>query len=280
PRGRGDRGAGEVLQGPGRARYRDPRRVGPRPGGSAHQDRWRGERPQRPEVHHPGAGHPGLRAHPDGHRSPAGAHGPGELRAQALQQAGARVAATIPGGCGRRGAADCEPRGGHRPERDPRAQPLTGNVKGPATSFGRGSFSSIMGPRGAPPLPQVSGTGDIAPRKSALPSATVDISVKPSTATRSSLMHNNPTDGYSFGPSVGPNLGGLTEAFNQLRKRAMTILILRGVLGVLLGIFLLLAPAIAGASLATLASVFIAIWLIAEGIGTATLAWQERKVED
>src|SRR5699024_823366 len=45
-------------------------------------------------------------------------------------------------------------------------------------------------------------------------------------------------------------------------------------------IFLLLAPAIAGASLATLASVFIAIWLIAEGIGTATLAWQERKVED
>src|SRR5699024_11801273 len=51
-----------------------------------------------------------------------------------------------------------------------------------------------MGPRGAPHLPQVSGTGDIAPRKSALPSATVDISVKPSTATRSSLMHNNPTD--------------------------------------------------------------------------------------
>ena len=93
-------------------------------------------------------------------------------------------------------------------------------------------------------------------------------------------MHNNPTGGHSFDPSVGPNLGGLTEAFNQLRKRAMTILILRGVLGVLLGIFLLLAPAIAGASLATLASVFIAIWLIAEGIGTATLAWQERKVED
>lgn len=47
---------------------------------------------------------------------PPGAHGPGDFRAQTLQQTRARMAATIPGGRGGRGAAHREPWGGDRPE--------------------------------------------------------------------------------------------------------------------------------------------------------------------
>lgn len=48
----------------------------------------------------------------------------------------------------------------------------------------------------------------------------------------------------------------------QLRRRATTILILRGILAIALGFFLVAAPALAGASLGTLIAVFIAFWLI------------------
>lgn len=92
-------------------------------------------------------------------------------------------------------------------------------------------------------------------------------------------MQNNSQGGQNFGPYGGGYGADFAELATQLRKRAMTILIIRGVLGLLLGIFLVAAPVIAGASLATVISVFIAIWLIADGIGTSMLAWQERKVE-
>lgn len=95
-------------------------------------------------------------------------------------------------------------------------------------------------------------------------------------------MQDNSQDNQNFGTGAGSgpySKWGLYDEFaGQLRKRAMTILIIRGVLALLLGIFLVAAPVIAGASLATVISIFIAIWLIADGIGTSMLAWQERKI--
>lgn len=63
----------------------------------------------------------------------------------------------------------------------------------------------------------------------------------------------------------------------SIRQAGFTWLLVRGILGILLGLVLFFAPAIGGIALATVVVVALAIWLVLDGASTIALAFREKK---
>lgn len=81
-------------------------------------------------------------------------------------------------------------------------------------------------------------------------------------------MSNEAT--HSSGSLVG-------DAIDDLKKTSFSWLLIRGIVAVLLGILLLLAPGLGAATVGVFIVVCIGVWLIIDGFATSALAFRERK---
>lgn len=68
-----------------------------------------------------------------------------------------------------------------------------------------------------------------------------------------------------------------TAPLAELRSTGFTSLLLRGILAVLLGVIMLIAPGLSVGSIAVFLVVVIGLWLILDGIASCLLASRERK---
>ena len=81
-------------------------------------------------------------------------------------------------------------------------------------------------------------------------------------------MSNEAT--HSSGSLVG-------DAIDDLKKTSFSWLLIRGIVAVLLGILLLLAPGLGAATVGVFIVVCIGVWLIIDSFATSALAFRERK---
>lgn len=65
-----------------------------------------------------------------------------------------------------------------------------------------------------------------------------------------------------------------------MRKGAFTWLLVRGILGILLGLLLLFAPIASGTAIAIMVGIGIGIWFVLDGASSITLSMREKKVGD
>lgn len=75
-------------------------------------------------------------------------------------------------------------------------------------------------------------------------------------------------------PTSNTPLADLTD---DLRKTGFTWLLVKGILGVILGLILFLAPGIGGTAIAIVVVYSLAFWLILDGFATSSLAWREKR---
>lgn len=72
-------------------------------------------------------------------------------------------------------------------------------------------------------------------------------------------------------------LRSIAEASSRLRQRTFALLLVRGILGILLGLVLFFAPALGGLAVSVVVVVTLAAWLMLDGVATLTMSFQQKK---
>ncbi|MDR2256106.1 MAG: DUF308 domain-containing protein [Arthrobacter sp.] len=69
----------------------------------------------------------------------------------------------------------------------------------------------------------------------------------------------------------------LENLTDELRSTGFKWLLIRGILGILLGLVLFIAPGIGGTAIAVVVVYTLAFWLVLDGFATCSLAWREKR---